>query len=226
MIESHISSTDLTNNEPKLSDFLTSAQLTQVVKDAKDLLLHRLENRLPNKGYDLRRLCKRLNLTVATTSSEDTIGRRRLVLQLSSAAANTFKLEGSNDESTFTEIFSSTVLSLSTTTSFTKVIGVDDSNVGVFKYYKLTQVTGSTSLSLAYLVETTFELPHLYLALSMAFKKLQFLRNDAYEQQAGYYEELFNQAWDNMKYSFDSDDDDDLDDDDKLIKSSSVMLKR
>lgn len=227
MFESHLSRTNLTNAEPKLSEFLTTDQLDQIVKDAKDILMHKLENRLSNKGYDLRRLCVRVNLTLATNTAEDQIGRRRLVLKLASAAANTFKLEGTNDKSTYTTVFSATTLSLSTTTTFTKLIGVDDDdNAGVFKYYKLAQMTGSTALTLAYLVETTFELPHLYLGLMLAFKKLQFLRDDAYEQQAKYYEDMFLQAWDNLQYAIDSDDDGDIDADDEITKSSIVTLKR
>lgn len=217
MIESHIKYTDLEKIEPMLKDLtFTQFTLQGIVDEARVRLVAIIENRLPNRGADLKKLCNRLSLVLDTKSNQDLVGRRRLVIQMSSIDSDSFKLESSADGTTWN--------------SQIDTIQVDNTEVNGFliedadSYYKLTRLAGNGTVNKAYMVETSFELPHTYLALSMAFRRLQATADDTYKQQADYYEDEFNKALNNLNYSFDSDGDGSITSDDTKIANNVVRI--
>ena len=205
MLESHINTTDLTNEEPVLADYYRSGQTTwgTVISQAQ----RKLEVLIKNRGLNLKWLCQRLSLTDATKSDEDEIERTRLVIIATAVTPTpTAVLQGTNDitsESwtTVTTYQNGTETAISFTAAATKVY---EFNV-TFKYYKLTW-TGTITAT-QYLVERSFELPHLYLSIAMAFKQLQSEGDDNYSDKAEHYLELFESSFDNALYSYDYDQD-------------------
>lgn len=218
MIESRIASSDLTTFEPILSKNLAAGgSYDSFVTEGLEILIDAMENRLEKRGQDLSKLCTRLNFTLDADGVEDTVGRRRLVYQLSAAASNSFELYGSDDDDTYTLINTYTIA----TTTLTSV-----KLQTTYKYYKVVRKTGTTSFTYLYLVETSFEQAHKYISLSLAFRSLSRLNNaDYYEMKADKYYEMFNLTLNNIHFSFDKDEDEEIDNDDELYKTNSVNYK-
>lgn len=224
MLESHITTTDLTNREPILAELYRSGEtdLSTIITEAKKLLISMMES----KGINTRLVCKRLTLTDATKSSEDVIGRRRLVVYISGLSSNTATvlLEGLNSGSTYSTVIEAQTISANGKSTY--LIGEDDyRDSGIYKYYKITK-GGNGIMDSAYLVETAFEYPHTCLALHLAFKKQEALRDDFYNQKAIEYWNEFQSALSSMNYSIDSDDDSDIDEDDEINKISVATIVR
>lgn len=224
MLESHISTTELTNREPVLSEFYRTGEtdLSTIIIEAKKLLISMCES----KGINTRSLCKRLTLSDGVKSDEDVIGRRRLVVYISGLSSNsaTILLEGLNSGDTYSTVISSQTIS--TNGKSTYLIGEDDyRDTGIYKYYKITK-GGNGTMDSAYLVEASFEYPHTCLSLYLAFKKLEALKQDFYNQKAIDYWNEFQSAFNSMDYSVDSDDDEDIDDNDETQQISITTIVR
>jgi hypothetical protein len=216
MLESKIATSDLTGDEPILAKF--SSDWSTIITNALDRLHDKVASRLSGKGGDLRKLCSRLDIIIDGDSVEDTIGRRRLVYQLSSAASNKFKLQGSNDNTTFEDIGSE--ITITTTTEMSYKL------TKLFKYYKVIRTSGTTSFSLLYLVETSFELAHKLLALSMAFRSQSKLAGDDYEVKADQYNAMFTDVFGELSYSLDEDEDGEIDETTELNTGGTVSFQR
>lgn len=220
MIESYLKYDDLIAEEPQLAAYIFTEDgvLSDLIRKSKENLSAMIENKLPSKG-DLKKLCTRLTLTNATESGEDKIARRRLVIKISDNNANTFKLEGSNTKGgIYTTILDSAEISTASTTN-------DFIFDEVYSYYKLTQITGTSTFT-AYLVETTFELPHKYLALTMAYRRLQNLTGDVFQNKSDYYAEMLDDALSNLNYSFDVDEDEEITDNDTSYNTTIIGVKK
>lgn len=208
MLESGITYADLLKRETELGSFYTTSELTQFLKDAKI----QLEDIIKNRGQKLKNLCKRLSLTNAIKSEEDLIERLRLVVTASGVSGSfTVAFEGTNDDSseTYSTITPDTTLSFVTNTTISTLF--HDS----YRFYKLTK-TGTGTIS-AYLVETSFELCHAYLALMLAYKSLVALNGDTWEGKSKEYESKFELAAQHMNYSYDEDEDGEAGDEENSV---------
>lgn len=210
MLRTSITTTDITNLEPALADFYRTSQTdyaTQIL-NAKQ----QMEVDLKNRGRELRKLCPTFSLTDATKSDEDEIERTRLVLVITAVTNTaTFVLQGTNDDSSETYTTISTNDTLSYTTTGTKTTTFSDT----FKYYKLTK-TGTVTYT-AYLVERSFELPHIYLTIALIYKSLQALVSDMWEAKAEHYMTMYRDSIERTLFSYDEDLDGDADSDELEI---------
>jgi len=214
MLRSNINNQDILNTEPGLIDLINTDEIDIILSQAKERLIGVVENRLTQKK-DMIRLCLPLKLT--TDWLEDTVGRRRFLIGITGDSA-TYNLLGSDDTVSFEVVKEITLSSESTTSSL--VLS------GMWKYYKIEEVALSGTLDYAYLIETSFELSHLYLTLHMIYKRLQALTNDNYSSKADYYLEVFDNSIGNLQYSFDSNEDGEITDDDISIsnKETTILL--
>ena len=211
MLESNIAISTIYEIEPGLRDLIEESEISAILPQAKDRLISIIGNELP-KRKDLINLCKHLDLS--TTVKEDTVGRRRIVLNYNGESA-TYKLEAGLSETSLDEVASY---------PFTQSEIIKGLLPGMWKYYKLSLVDGSGELIESYLVEDSFELPHTYLTLSMVYKRLQSLVDDSYSSKADYYRDLFSDTINSLQYSFDSDEDGEITDEDVGISSNSTNI--
>jgi len=215
MLESGIVYGDLTAREVSLTDYLTTVQLAQFITDARD----QLESRLKSRGVKIRNLCKRLALTDATKSDEDLIERQRIYATVTGVSGTlTVALQGTNDDSdeTYSTVSLDTALSFTTNTTLSSVFH------NTFRYYKATK-TGTGTITY-YLVETSFELCHIYLSLMLAYKSLQALLGDVWQDKAKEYEMKFEDAFNIVVYSYDEDGDGEISDTE--MQTNSITWKR
>ena len=223
MLRTFIDNTDLTNEAPELQDYYRSGQSNwnTIIEQARD----RLEREIINRGKKIRLLTPKLSLTDGTKSAEDKIYQRtRLVIDISAITGTaTAVFQGTNDESseTWTSITTynnNASSSISETATGTSTYTFRD----VYKYYKLTW-TGTITPT-QYLVERSFELPHLFLACSMAYKTLQRDVDGRFGEKADYYMGAFNDSLNNALYSYDIDEDGTADADE--LTTNRVMFRR
>jgi hypothetical protein len=208
MLETNITYSDLLRYESSLSNLDTSFFSNGATKISEAKIV--LESLIKNRGLKLRNLCKRLTLTDAVKSEEDEIERTRLVITINSnTGLYSFILSGTNDESSETWTTVTSFNDSSETWQNITALNSDGLNTittqfaDTYKYYKLTK-TGTVTYS-AYLIETSFELPLIYLALQMIFQELQALVNDNWEEKAKYYAMMFEATFKNVIYSYDED---------------------
>ena len=223
MLRTFIDNTDLIQEAPELQDYYRTGQSNwdTTIELARD----RLEREIINRGKKLRLLTSKLSLTDDTKSSEDEIYQRtRLVIVTTAVTPTpTATFKGTNDESseTWTDIplyVNNALSSISIGTTGTTTYTFRD----VYKYYKLTW-TG-TITSTQYLVERSFELPHLFLSAHMAYKDLQRDVGGNFDDKAKYYWDMYVESLDNALYSYDVDDDGTAEADE--LEINRVMLRR
>jgi hypothetical protein len=202
MLITHVQHSDLTAREPQLQRYLSENEVdfSQLITEAKLQLALDLKNR----GYKLKNLCTPLSLVAGVKSDLDKIERTRLVINSSSVTGTvtgTLKGGDSASENPATLISDDIVIHEPGifTIQFEKT----------FDYYLL-EFTGTITEE-SYLVETSFELPHLYLSLNLVFKHLQNLSDDYYSQKALYYMDLYDQALRTLQFSYDLDEDNKVD---------------
>ena len=200
MLITKVKHADLINLEPTLTDYLRSDEvdLGQKIIEAKE----ELQIKIKNSGMMLRKLCTPLDLTDATLSDEDVIERTRLVIDTSAVTDEaTFTLEGSADDGdNYTTIKNDIIV--------TEIGEYTCTFEDTYKKYRLTK-SGTITFT-AYLVETTWELPHKYLTLSIIYKALEALKGDFYMDKRLYYEAKFESAFKNATYSYDETDDNEI----------------
>lgn len=201
MLESGITYKDLINRESDLSNHYESDDLIVFIADAKK----QLEDVLKNRGLKLRNLCKQFSLSTSK-SIEDTVERQRIVVSATGVNDLSIVLYGTNDESseTWTAIDTDDSLSLPEDGQVSSIFH------NCFKYYKYTQ-SGTGTVS-AYLIERSFELPHIFLSIVLAYKSLQALNGDVWESKWKDYEMKFEESLSTAAYSYDKDEDGTADD--------------
>lgn len=233
MIESSLDTARVNNYEAVLSDYYPGSSQSDWDTEISEALKE-LTQDVQDMGYNLRKLCKRLSLTSSTAntytantstgtetgtkSAEDKINRRRLTVNASAVSGSgtvTFTLKGTDDDSseTYTTITTLAVTATGdTTTTF----------ADVYKYYRLdiTGFTGITSITwTAYLIETTFEIPHLYKTLELIYRELVRIEGEVqWSDKTEMYENKYKDKLSTVKIWYDEDDggvigDTELDDD-------------
>lgn len=217
MLRSFITHSDILKVEPALTDYLRSDQsdFSGLVSQAKTFL----EQEVKNRGLELKKLCTKLTLTDSTKSDKDHVERTRIVIDATSVSGSpTWVLQGTNDESneTWTTVLDGSDLTLSADGQVTKTFS------DTYDYYKLTK-TGTATYT-AYLVETSWELPHIYLSLHLIYKQLEALEGDAWASKAEMYFERYQYVMNNVKYSYDADEDGTVYEDE--MKNNRVMFRR
>ncbi len=220
MITTRVTYLDLLKYEPPIvrrGDPSTTyaAEYDQFITQAKDILISDIKS----MGYKLRLLCTPLTLTPDVKSGWDKIERTRLIADVTANLGEvTVTLQGTNDESdeTWTDCGSFTV-------GTDLIDGGEDEDIpatgstgeqtfpfdNVFKYYKIssTATTTGTITYTAYLVERSFELPLIYLALYLIFVSKSKIANDDYYNKANQYRTLYENILKSNFFSYDSDED-------------------
>jgi len=199
MIENFITSERIYSGEPALEDYLRSDQssFNEIITEAFDEYLCDMKDR----QVDLRRLGLRLTIPAdGTVSAEDTVERRRVVV--TSDGAITLTLKGCNTSDGTYEDVKSIVITEATTVSYLIYT--------TYKYYKLTVASGTAAYS-AYMYETTFDYPLLYLIRSKIFYSIYHRGgDDAFREKAEYYKNEYMSKVANKPashYYYDLDDD-------------------
>jgi len=196
MIESNITNTDISALEPRLVDVLENgtADIDAAITSAYDLLF----TFFINSQRKIKRVCKHLDLS--TTAVQDETQRNRLVVTVSTFSSNgTITLYGSNDNSTFTTV---------TSQAFTAASTYKKKFYDLYDYYKIAQTNdGTASTVTSYLVETAFELAHIYLTLAILYREIISKYGSSYQEKADYYLGLYEKTLEDMTYSYDLDDD-------------------
>lgn len=229
MIESYLTSAEILNSEPSLADYYRTNQISwdtikdeawkEVVEDVRAL------------GWDIRRLCKRLDLqdsvTKTTTfagevSDIDILQRLRIVINVTAKTGTgsvSFLLEGSDDEETFSTVITISITSTgNTSTVFTTP----------YKYYRLsiTGFVGITSITYsAFLIETSFERLHKYKSLEMIYRSLIALDGDVWESKKEQYENLYKDVLQKAKFYYDANDSGDIDKDEREKQNQRILLR-
>lgn len=221
MVESKITQAILVKDEPAVADFLRTGESDVSTYITQALV--QLNQDIKDRGYDLRRIGKRLSLYSSTTKTadatgtktdEDYIERLRLTVNVTAKSGTScyFTLQGTNDDSsetwtTITLDSDSTSLTVTATGDTTQTFSTP------YRFYRL-NFTLDTMTSLtysAYLVETTFEEPHKLLSLAKIFNSRRYAdTSDIYSQKYHEYLELYYKKLDSMRIYSDDDDDDSI----------------
>lgn len=208
MLRSWLGHSDIIAREPSLEDYLRTDQIDfdTLISEAKQQLTIDVKNR----NIELKKLCVTLSLTNATKSDCDYGERTRLVINASAVTDQiTGVLEGTNDTSS--ESYTTVLNNI----QFAEIGEHTYTFEDVYDYYKLT-LTGTVTFT-AYLVERSFELPHLYLSLSLIYRQLESLNGDIYGNKAQAYFDLYRESLHNAVYSYDYDESGTLDADEMEI---------
>lgn len=214
MIESWVTHEDIIKELPKLDYYIGENQIdfNEMIGKAKE----RLNDWAINQGLNPRLLCTRLSLTDGTISGKDTARRTRLVIDITSITDEVYFTFTGQDSTTGSSVTIDTIL---VAEKGRHTIAFSD----MYKYYTLT-VTGTCTYT-AYLVERSFELPHLYLSIHMIFKNLTELQGDKYQAEAEEYEMRYKEAIQQAQYSYDEDDDNDIESDETFrFNDTEIML--
>lgn len=215
MIENYITQEKILQGEPHLDSYLSEVQLdfTEITDEAFDEYL----NDVKNQKIDLRKLGKRLTLESAVTktaaftgtvSEEDFVERRRLVINVTTITGNTvFALQGSNDEVTYYDV--KTDIQFDSKGEHTYLFS------SIYKFYKLNLTSITTTITYsAYLYETTFDFPLLYLMRSKIYHSI-YHRNgdDSFKEKADTYQTKYMDKLVNTHYFYDTSDDEAISED-------------
>ena len=153
----------------------------------------------PNEDY----LITNTAAFTSETTSEDNVERMRFVIEVTELASGSLsvKVQGSDDETTWTNVC---VFATDQAGEFSRRISKP------FKYYRLVlSATGSRTFT-AYMVEDVFFLPVLYKTISMIFLALQSEANSNWSAKYQEYDNLFNEAFESLVFSYDANDDEEI----------------
>lgn len=176
MIENYITHNRIIQGEPALEDYLRrdTDSFQSIIDEAFDEYLCDMKDR----QVDLKKLGVHLPIPKDGVSEEDTIERRRVVVYANDEGF--LVLQGSNTkDGTFIDIKN---LDIPSEGKFDFIFSA------LFKFYKIRYESGDISDWSAYLYETTFDYPLLYLMRSKIYLSL-YNRNgdDAFKEKAEYY---------------------------------------
>lgn len=230
MLQSWITENDFQNYEPQILDLLRTDEIdiNHIIAAAKSelnkILIH-------EEGIDVKYICTPLVLTNDTKSVEDSAYRSRLVVKVTAVTNEPyFTLYGTDSSATAPTY---TAIELTNQNHLIENIGVMP-EIGtytwtfdrMFKYYKITfSGTYTLDTNYPYLVECAFERPHLFLALSIAYKRLNSLNDDIYGNKADFYMTEFKDSLSKLHYSLDSDADADVDSEDTITSNMFTEIR-
>lgn len=215
MLKNFVENSELTGYHPAIDNYLSSQDITTQKGNAEKWLIARMKN----DNVRLRQLMLPLNLTIDTSiEEEDQIERLRLVVNLISvpSAITTFTLQGSDDNSTFTDIVTldfSVLQKGNRSVSFTRP----------YKYYKLT-ASPSTTPTEAYLVETTFDLVLSYVTIAYICNSLRKTAGDIWSELYERYISDAVEAFSTLVFPKDIDDDGAYGNDEEKENVKSIRL--
>jgi hypothetical protein len=216
MFTATVTHEDIINQEGILDSYLRDLlDWNTKIENAKIFVRQELKN----NSKQLKKLCvplyfKDSNNGTALSSSgsftseeteQDIVERLRFVVNVSSLTLNvTFTLFGSNDLNTYEQVS----LINPNGDVFNNLVFTENGEQSLviqkaYDYYYIT-VSGTASF-IAYLVETTFELPVLYKSIVYIYKDLQAEPNSNFDGKAEYYEGLYQEAFNTALYSYDED---------------------
>lgn len=219
MIESLLTNAMVLAGEPMLASHYKTGQTSYgaMIDEAKRMMVQDIIN----QKYEVRRLCKRLELQASVTkttaftgsqSDEDFAQRTRLVVVVSAntaaAGTATFTLKGSNTEdgaeSTYTTI---------TTLATNAVATSSTAFIDLYKFYRLDLALGtSTSITYsAFLVEEVYTLLHLYLSRALVFNQLAG-KGEEFTRKHDFYMAMYHDLLEGGLKSYDDDDDESISD--------------
>lgn len=190
---------------PELENYLWSGE-TDFEKQ-KSISTKEVQNDLISKGLNPRQLSPELVLRNSgsiitedetTESISDISNSLRLVIDNITAdvSGKEITLEGSNDNETFYEVITVTVLTSS------DIVTAEYDNI--YKYYRLRSIVLTGSLDYrAYIVETKYDLLFAYKWLSIIFLNSQTDNEDKWHQWYQYYEEKYNRLLSSGQYELD-----------------------
>lgn len=228
MIENYITQARVLQGEPHLDDYLSDSQLDyeEITSEAFDEYL----NDVKNQRQDIRKLGKRLFLEATaltkteaytgTISDEDFVERRRLVIDVTAITGTAvFKLEGTNDGGT-TYYNVKTDIQFNNTGRHTYLIS------DIYKKYRLSLVSiGTTITYTAFLYETTFDFPLLYLIRSKIYHSLYHRAgDDAFKEKSDTYMEKYRDKLVNTHYIYDADDSESITEDETETSTTDVTF--
>ena len=234
MIENNLTEEKLIKAEPIVNDlkFRSQIDFNDTIKHSYGVML----NDIKNLGFFVRKLSKRKYLQETTdilsgtndgSIIEDTLERLRIVLKVNSQdSEEVFKLYGSDSEDMTSSQIVKTLVSTEAGT-FTSLLTDDLESETLFRYYQLKKTTSGACNYSAYLIETTFELLHLWLTLAIIFENQTNSNNDVYEQKGLYYREAYQITLNASKFAYDEDDSGEIEEDEKLSGNyTRVTLRR
>jgi len=207
MIESHLTNQDLLNREITLGDSLRDDEtdLTYIIDTRFSIMVSDIVDR----GNEVRRLCKRLELQASATktaaftgavTSQDYAQRNRCVIAITAISGEaSFTLQGTDDETTYYDI--ETVVSSAEEEVTFKF------NSYYKKYRLKLDSLGSTVTYSGYLVETGYEELHALGSLMDAYNRLRFRQSDdEFKEKYLEYREKYLTKLDTMRFFYDKDD--------------------
>lgn len=217
MIESYLTHGKILEGEPYLDGYLKQGEQIDF-KDIMDEAYHQYLTDVKNRRKDLRKLGIRLSLQTSVTktaafdsiiSAQDFVERRRLVIDCTDITGNAiFNLQGTNDDGTNYYDISSLIMEDGKTGE-----DIQFSTIGkrpfvfmdVYEKYRLRLISiGTTITYSAYLYETTFDFPLIYLTRAKIYNSL-YLRqsDDNFLQKAEKYENMYGAALEDTYYFYD-----------------------
>lgn len=228
MIENFITQEKILQGEPHLDSYLAienQLDFTDITDEAFDEYL----NDVKNQKVDLRKLGKRLSLQISVTktaafdgiiSEVDNVERRRLVIEVVALTGDAvFSLQGSNDETTFSDV--KTDIQFNITGNHIYLFS------SIYKFYRLRLISiGITITYSAYLYETTFDFPLLYLMRAKIYHSI-YHRNgdDAFKEKSDTYQAKYVEKLVNTHYFYDESDDEEISEDETEDDLGEVVFR-
>lgn len=217
MFLANVTHDDIISQEDSLEEYLGNLpDWEKKVDNAKNIVLSKLKN----AGKKIRKL--NTPLIFINSSDEETITND-----------GDFTSEKSNDDNVERFLFVFELTALASGSLSIKLQGTDDSEDEVwkdvaikltdqvgefhlrisepFKYYQLILSGAGSRTFKAYLVEDVFYLPVLFKAISLIYLSLQSEPGSNWSDKYHEYNELFNEAFESLVFSYDKSDDDVID---------------
>lgn len=195
MLRNLLTESDLTAYAVKLGDLLYTGQSNY--SEQKTKATQFVFNQLIQRRYDVKELMPELilrnsgssiNLSEVGIGVQDTINRLRLVIDniVNTVSAKSVTLQGSNDNSTFTDIMTLTISV--TDTSRTETF------FDTYKYYRINTSVVSGAIDFrASLVETVYDELFAYKWLVFIYSDIRKAEGDQFDLKIQYYESMYLQ---------------------------------
>jgi hypothetical protein len=201
MFKTFVTIANLVSEEPTLQNYLENGDVD--LENILSIANEHVVNDLTNRNIQLKKICTSLAL-IKDTVTQDKIERKRFVIEVSEITNDcVVTLKGRNDTtSNYVTIFNDIILS-----------GIGEINkliTNPYNYYymELSNVTGLTYS--AYMIENAFDLPLSRYALYLAYKRLNLLSGDVYNNKADMYKEEYRMLMDNLVFSYNNNLNDDV----------------
>lgn len=208
MFRADVTTEDILSYEPRLSEYIKegNSDFSTEIARAND----RVTAWLKSKRFLLRKLCLPYNITEGeVTTSDDDTERLRLVIDISSSSSSdsTITLKGTNDAGeTYSTIFTLDIPA-DTTGETTKAFSKP------YKRY-LIELVGDITATY-FLTERSFELPVIYIAISIIMRSLSMGGDSIWSSKSQEYEDLAFSILQEFSFGYDADDNGSYDNDER-----------